>query len=202
LKKRLQRLGSRMIRLVSNTDVADAPSGFRAMSREAAMQLHVFNEYTYTLETIIQAGQKGMAVVSVPIRVNAALRPSRLVRSMPNYLRRQLLTMLRIFITYRPLRFFAAQGAVLVGAGTLIGLRFVYFFLTSEGAGHVQSLILASLLIAIGFFLGVLGILADLIAVNRQLLERLDWRIQKVEERLTKEKKDPNDRRIEKISTR
>lgn len=188
LKKCLQRLGSRAIRLVSNTDIADAPSGFRAMSRQAAMQLHVFNEYTYTIETIIQAGQKGMAVLSVPIRVNAALRPSRLVRSTPGYVRRQVLTMLRIFITYRPFRFFAVQGAVLFGGGALIGLRFVYLYLTTGGAGHVQSLILAALLIIIGFFLAVVGLLADLIAVNRQLLERLDWRMQKVEERLTDEK--------------
>ena len=189
LKKYLQRLGSRMVRILSNTDVADAPSGFRAMSREAAMQLHVFNEYTYTLETIIQAGQKGMAVTSVPIRVNAALRPSRLIRSTPDYIRQQVLTMLRIFITYKPLRFFAVQGALLLGAGMLIGLRFVYLFLTSGGAGHVQSLILAALLIIIGFFLFVVGLLADLIAVNRQLLERLEWRMQKVEEHLTNERR-------------
>jgi hypothetical protein len=173
-----------VIRLVSNTDIPDAPSGFRAMSREAAMKLHVFNEYTYTLETIIQAGQKGMAVTSVPIRVNGVLRPSRLVQSTPDYIQRQVLTMLRIFITYRPFRFFAAQGLVLFGLGLLIGLRFVYFFLTTGGAGHIQSLILAALLIGIGFFLAVVGVLADLIAVNRQLLEKLDWRMQRVEERL------------------
>src|SRR5262249_22915240 len=161
-------------------DVTDAPSGFRAMSREAAMRLHVFDEYTYTVETIIQAGQKGMAVTSVPIGVNAALRPSRLVRSTPAYIRRQVLTMLRIFITYRPLRFFAALGVAVGTVGTLIGLRFLHLYLTDGGAGHVQSLILAALLIMIGFFLVVVGILADLIAVNRQLLERLDWRMQKV----------------------
>ncbi len=183
-KKCLQRLGSRVIRIVSSTDVPDAPSGFRAMSRGAAMQLHVFNEYTYTLETIIQAGQKGMAVASVPIRVNNPLRASRLVRSIPGYVHRQVLTMLRIFITYRPFRFFAVQGVVLFGAGVLIGLRFVYFYFTAGGAGHIQSLILAALLITIGFFLAVVGILADLIAVNRQLLERLDWRIQRVENHL------------------
>ncbi len=152
------------------------------------MQLHVFNEYTYTLETIIQAGQKGMAVTSVPVRVNDPLRPSRLVRSTLGYIRRQVLTMLRIFITYRPFRFFAAQGVVLFSVGMLISLRFVYLYLTAGGAGHVQSLILAALLIAIGFFLAVVGLLADLIAVNRQLLERLDWRMHKVEERLKGDK--------------
>lgn len=190
LKKYLQRLGSYVMRVLSNTDVLDAPSGFRAMSREAAMQLHIFNRYTYTLESIIQAGQKGMAVTSVPIRVNPPLRPSRLVHSTPDYIRRQVLTMLRIFITYRPLRFFVTQSAVLVGAGTLIGVRFLYLYFTSGGTGHVQSLILAALLIIIGFFLGVVGLLADLIAVNRQLLEKLNWRLQKLEGRLTDDQRD------------
>jgi hypothetical protein len=153
------------------------------------MQLHVFSEYTYTLETVIQAGQKGMAVTSVPIRVNEALRPSRLIQSTPRYIQRQILTMLRIFVTYRPFRFFAAQGIVLFAVGTLIGLRFVYLFFSGGGSGHVQSLILAALLVGIGLFLGIVGILADLIAVNRQLLERLDWRMQRVEERLSDEEK-------------
>ena len=184
LKKQLQRLGSYVVRVLSNTNVADAASGFRAMSRDAAMQLHVFNKYTYTLESIIQAGQKGMAVTSVPIRVNGPVRPSRLVRSIPDYIRRQGLTVLRIFITYKPMRFFFAQGAILVGVGTLLGLRFLYFFFTSGGSGHVQSLILAALVIIIGFFLFVVGILADLIAVNRQLLEKLDWQLKKIERRL------------------
>ena len=189
LKRCLQRLGSGVVRVVSNTDIPDAPSGFRAMSRDAAMRLHVFNEYTYTLETIIQAGQKGMAVTSVPIRVNAPVRPSRLFQSIPMYVWRQLLTMLRIFVTYRPFRFFAVQGGILFGAGMLIGLRFVCDFLATGGAGHVQSQILASLLMAIGFFLGVVGILADLIAVNRQLLEKLSWRMHKLETRLASDKK-------------
>jgi glycosyltransferase involved in cell wall biosynthesis len=189
VKRFLQRLGSRVIRVLSNTTVDDAPSGFRAMSRAAAMQLHIFNDYTYTIESIIQAGQKGLAVVSVPIRVNDPLRPSRLVRSTPDYVRRQALTMLRIFITYRPLRFFATQGALLAGAGILIGLRFMYFYVAEGGAGHVQSLILAAILIMLGFFLIVVGLLADLIAVNRQLLERLDWRVQKLEGRSSDDRK-------------
>ena len=189
LKRYLQRLGSYAMRALSNTNVADAPSGFRAMSRDAAMQLHVFNKYSYTLETIIQAGQKGMAVTSVPIRVNAPLRPSRLLRSTPEYIRRQTLTMLRIFLTYRPLRFFAIQGAVLVVAGTLIGLRFLFFLYTNGGVGHVQSLILTALLVIIGFFLIVVGLLADLISVNRQLLEKLHWRVLKIDERLNEKGK-------------
>ncbi|HET9932814.1 MAG TPA: glycosyltransferase family 2 protein, partial [Polyangiaceae bacterium] len=110
IKKLLQRFGSWVVRRVSNTDVADAPSGFRAISREAAISLNVFNGYTYTLETIIQAGQKGMSVVSVPIRVNGELRPSRLVRSIPNYVKRSILTMFRIFVVYQPLKFFLTVG--------------------------------------------------------------------------------------------
>lgn len=186
-KKLLQGLGSWVVRLASKTDVPDAPSGFRAMSRDAAMRLHVFDEYTYTLETIIQAGQKGMAVTSVPIRTNQDLRPSRLVKSIPSYVRRQVQTLLRIFMTYRPLRFFAVPGTVLLGVGLAIAVRFLYFYFTKRGDGHVQSLMLASLLMGIGFFLIVVGLLADLIAVNRKLLERVDWRVQRIEEGLRRD---------------
>jgi glycosyltransferase involved in cell wall biosynthesis len=187
-KKTLQRWGSWMTRVISNTEVPDAPSGFRAMSREAAMQLHVFNRYTYTLETIIQAGQKGMAITSVPVGAQESLRPSRLVRSIPGYVRRQLLTMVRIFMTYRPFRFFAVPGVLVFSFGFLIGVRFLYFYVTEGGRGHVQSLILGALCMGIGFFLVVIGLVTDLIAVNRQLLERLDFRIQKIEERIGEER--------------
>lgn len=183
-KKLLQKFGSWVVRLASRTRIPDAPSGFRAMSRSAAMQLHVFNEYTYTIETIIQAGQKGMTITSVPIRTNGDLRPSRLVKSIPSYVRRSLMTILRIFVTYRPFQFFAAQGVVVFSAGFLIGLRFLYYFATGDGNGRVQSLILAALLMGIGFTLGVVGLLADLIAVNRQLLEKLDCRMHMLEDRL------------------
>jgi len=192
-KKLLQRLGSWVVRLASNTDIPDAPSGFRAMSRDAAMRLHVFNEYTYTLETIIQAGQKGMVVTSVPIRTNEDLRPSRLVTSIPNYIRRQILTLLRIFMTYRPFRFFAVPGIALFSLGMLIGLRFIYFYVTQRGAGHIQSLILAALLMGMGTFLAIVGLLADLISVNRQLLERVDWRVQRIEGHLKDEQKSGSD---------
>ena len=184
-KQLLQRLGSWVTRMVSNTSVADAPSGFRAMTREAAMRLHVFNEYTYTVETIIQAGQKGMAVVSVPVRTNDELRPSRLVRGLHRYIGRQVLTMVRVLLTYRPFRVLAGSGLVLFTLGFLLGLRFVYFLVTAGGQGHVQSLILAALLMGMGFFLVVMGFLADLIAVNRVLLEGIDWRIKRLEETMT-----------------
>ncbi len=186
-KRALQRLGSWLTRVISQTDVYDAPSGFRAFSREAAMKIHVFNEYSYTIETIIQAGQKGMAIVSVPIRTNEDLRPSRLVKSLGSYMGRQVLTMFRIFVTYRPFRFFAANGLVIFMVGLLISVRFVYFYFTEGGQGKIQSLILSALLMGTGFFLGVVGIIADLISVNRQLLEGLDWRLQKVEQSLRDE---------------
>jgi glycosyltransferase involved in cell wall biosynthesis len=188
LKKGLQRLGSWTVRKVSKTDIRDAPSGFRAMSRDAAMQLHVFNEYSYTLETIIQAGLKGMAIISVPVRTNDPLRPSRLVSSLPAYLRRQVLTMLRIFMTYKPFFFFAAPGTVALLAGLLIGLRFLFFYLGGDGAGHVQSVILSALLMGSGFFLVVVGLLADLASVNRKLLEGLDWRLKRIEEAVEKDR--------------
>jgi glycosyltransferase involved in cell wall biosynthesis len=183
-KKLLQRLGSWVVRVASRTEIPDAPSGFRAMSREAAMRLQVFNRYSYALETIIQAGQKGMAITSVPVRTNPQLRPSRLFRSTSAYVARQSLTILRIFMTYRPFLFFAAPGVVAFLAGFAISLRFLFFYLGGEGRGHVQSLILSALLMSSGLFLVVVGLLADLAAVNRKLLEGLDWRLRKVEEGL------------------
>jgi glycosyltransferase involved in cell wall biosynthesis len=190
LKKALQKLGSWVVRIASKTDIPDAPSGFRAMSRKAAMQLNVFNEYTYTLETIIQAGQKNMAIVSVPIRTNSDLRPSRLVKSIPSYVQRSILTIVRIFMTYKPFRFFVVPGVVAFAIGFLIGLRFLYHYMVGQDAGHIQSLILAALLMGTGFFLGVTGLIADLIAVNRKLLEKLDVRLHQVEENMHRREDD------------
>lgn len=184
VKKQLQYLGSWVVRLASGTDIPDAPSGFRAMSRSAALQLNVFNNYTYTLETIIQAGQKGIPIASVPIRVNGQTRPSRLVKSIPSYLRRSALTILRIFVTYRPFRAFVTPGLIIMALGMLLNFRFLYFYLIGQGDGHVQSLILAATLLGIGFLLCIFGLLADLISVNRKLLEKLDWRIRRLEELL------------------
>ena len=184
-KRSLQKLGSWVVRLASRTDIPDAPSGFRAISRKAAMQLHVFNEYTYTLETIIQAGQKSMAITSVPVRTNPYSRPSRLFKDIPTYLHRQVSTIVRIFMTYRPFRFFAVPGIFLFITGFAISLRFLYFYFTAGGGGQVQSLILAALLMGAGFFLFVVGLVADLIGVNRNLLERLDWKLQEIEEKLS-----------------
>ena len=184
-KKILQRFGSATVRFFSRTEVRDAPSGFRAFSRKAAARLNVFNEYTYTLETIIQAGQKHMAIASVPVRVNQPTRESRLVRSIPDYIRRSVATILRVFIVYRPLRFFATMAMIAFIPGFLIGLRFVILFALGEGGGKIQSLILASLLMGLGALLMVVGIVTDLIAVNRQLLERLHTRLHEIEEKIT-----------------
>ncbi|MCE3248078.1 MAG: undecaprenyl phosphate 4-deoxy-4-formamido-L-arabinose transferase [Geminicoccaceae bacterium] len=172
-KKALQLLGSMVVRMASRTTVVDAPSGFRALSREAALRLHVHGEYTYTLETIIAAGRKHMAVTSVPIRTNPDLRPSRLVRSLPDYVLRSAVTILRSFTTYKPLRFFVGIGLLLLAGGFALGLRYLYFAALGQGEGHVQSVILCALLIGMGAFTGLIGILADLIAVNRRLLEKL-----------------------------
>ncbi len=180
-KKMLQRIGSWMVRVVSNTNIPDAPSGFRAMSRQAAMQLNVFNEYTYTLETIIQAGQKNMAITSVPIQTNADLRPSRLVKSIPSYLGKSVMTIVRIFVVYKPFRFFMAIGSVLFSLGFLVGLRFLYYYSIGQGTGKVQSLILASVLIGIGFQTILVAFLADLQAVNRRLMEDVQYRLKKAQ---------------------
>jgi len=182
IKKKLQRLGSWAVRMASHTDVADAPSGFRAISREAAARLNVFNAYTYTLETIIQAGLSNLRVMSVPIRTNADLRPSRLVKSIPSYVKRSLITILRIFVIYRPLVVFFWPAVILLMAGGLVTLRFVWqYFFGDGGAGHIQSLIFASVCILLGALMLVVALLADMISANRKLLERVNVRIQRIE---------------------
>jgi len=177
IKKLLQSLGSWVVRVASRTDIPDAPSGFRAMSRAAAQKLMVFNDYTYTLETIIQAGQKNMAIVSVPIRVNGDLRPSRLVKSIPSYIKRSIVTIIRIFVIYRPFRFFGTIGAVLFLAGILIGLRFLWDYFQGGGEGHIQSLILASVLLGMGFQTLLVAFVADLLAANRKIVEDIRFKI-------------------------
>lgn len=174
-KKFLQKLGSWVVRVASRTDIPDAPSGFRAFSREAAMQLNVFNEYTYTLETIIQAGQKNMAITSVPVRVNEYLRPSRLIKSIPSYLRRSIITVIRIFVIYRPFRFFGTIGAVIFGLGFLIGLRFLWFYFDGQGSGHVQSLILSSVFLGMGFQTFLVAFIANILVVNRRISEEVRY---------------------------
>ncbi|MCL6434062.1 MAG: glycosyltransferase family 2 protein [Leptolyngbyaceae cyanobacterium HOT.MB2.61] len=182
VKKFLQEFGSWVVRIVSNTDIPDAPSGFRALSRNAALQINVFNSYTYTLEMIIQAGQKGMAITSVPIRTNGYLRPSRLVKSIPAYIRRSILTILRIFMTYKPLKFFFFLGSIPFTLGTLLGVRWlVLFFMEGTLRARVPSLVLAAILILIGFQLWIFGLVADLMSVNRRILEDIQLRLRRAE---------------------
>lgn len=177
IKKRLQHLGSWAVRVASKTSVTDAPSGFRAISRETAMRLNVFNPYTYTLETIIQAGLSNLRVASVPVRTNADLRPSRLVKSISSYVRRSLVTIFRVFVTYRPLFFFFWAAFILAIPGLLLGGRFLYFYAMGEGTGHVQSLILASLILVLSALAGMCGLIADLISTNRKLMERISQQV-------------------------
>ncbi|WP_343212938.1 glycosyltransferase family 2 protein [Actomonas aquatica] len=184
VKKALQKFGSQVARSLSRTEVADAPSGFRGFTRESAQRLNVFSSYTYTLETIIQAGQNDMVVLSVPVGVNGKQRPSRLVKSIFSYVKRSMVTMVRIFMIYRPVTFFFTIGAVVGGAGLIGGLRFLYFFAIGQGNGHVQSVVLSAVLVGSGLSMWVLGLLADLISVNRRLLEKANWRIARLEDRL------------------
>ena len=176
IKKVLQKFGSWTVRLASGTDIPDAPSGFRAITRDAARKLNVFNNHTYTLETIIQAGQKDIPISWVPIKTNRYLRSSRLVKSMPSYIRRSIFTILRIFVVYKPFRFFASIGSILISLGILIGLRFLYYYFSGHGGGHVQSLIFVSILIGMGFQTILVAFVVDLLSVNRKLLEELQYK--------------------------
>lgn len=181
LKKKLQHFGSWVVRKASKTNIPDAPSGFRAYSREAAISMNVVNEYTYTLETIVQAGRNKMALASVPIRTNAELRPSRLFSSMFGYVKKSMLTIIRAYLMYRPLMFFSTVGSILSLAGVALGVRFMVYWVQGAGAGHVQSLILASMLIMLGVMTGVVGLLADVISANRKLLEDIQRRVRKLD---------------------
>ncbi len=182
LKKRLQRLGSWVVRRLSGTEVPDATSGFRAYSREAALRLNVVSEFTYTLETLIQAGQTGIAVAHVPIETNPKTRESRLFASIGGYVWRSAQTIVRIYVMYRPLRTFVCVGALPLLAGLVLVVRFFYFYLTVQGpTGHVQSLLVGGVLLLLGVLFLVLGLLADVVAANRKLLEETLYRVRRQE---------------------
>lgn len=178
-KKRLQRLGSWVVRRLSKTDVADTTSGFRAYSRDAALRLTVVSSFTYTIETLIQAGRSGLKVAQVPIETNPQTRPSRLFRSVSSYIYRSVVTMLRVYAMYEPLRFFTAVGALIFLPGFLLGVRFLYYYFTGSGQGHVQSLILAAVLMLLGFQVAVLGVVADLIGSNRKIMQDILYHIRR-----------------------
>lgn len=181
IKKKLQHFGSWVVRKASHTDIPDAPSGFRAFSRDAAMHINVINDYTYTLETIVQAGRNKMAITSVPVRTNPELRESRLFHSIWGYVKKSILTILRALMMYKPLYCFTMVAAVPSLIGVLIGIRFMVYYFMGQGNGHTQSLMLACTLLIIGFITFVIGMLADVIAANRKILEDTQYHVRKKE---------------------
>ena len=181
LKKKLQHFGSWVVRKASKPTIPDAPSGFRAYSREAAMRINVINDYTYTLETIVQSGREKMAVMSVPIRTNPELRESRLFHSMWGYIKKSMLTIVRTYLMYRPLYFFFMLGSILALVGVGFFVRYFVFFCSGEGGGHLQSLILASTLLIVGFQTIVVGLLGDVISANRKILQDVQYHVRKMD---------------------
>jgi hypothetical protein len=180
-KKILQEIGSWVVRQVSNTNVPDTTSGFRAMNREAALRINVISRFTYTLETIIQAGKKNLAITHVPVETNKKLRDSRLFTNIYTYVKRSISTIFRIYTMYEPLKTFLWIGGVVFSVGMIISIRFLYFYLMGNGAGHIQSLIFAAVLFIIGFQTMVMGLMADLIGSNRRLIENMLYRLRKQE---------------------
>jgi glycosyltransferase involved in cell wall biosynthesis len=181
IKRYLQRFGSWVISRASGTEIADATSGFRAISREAAIQTIVLSSYSYTLETIIQAGERKLVVTHVPVRTNPTARPSRLMNNIPHYLINSTATIIRSYTMYRPLRVFTTIGAIVSSLGVLLGLRYIYFVIVGQGGGKVQSLILAAVLMIVGFQILLIGLLADLIGANRKIIEEILFRLRRNE---------------------
>ena len=181
LKRWLQRIGSWVVRQVSGTHVPDATSGFRAYTREAALRQTVVSDFSYTLETIIQAGKKRMAIAHVPVATNDKTRPSRLFDNVFTYVRKSASTIVRIYVLYEPLKVFTAAGLTLVAGGLAISLRFLYYYVTGAGSGHVQSLILAAVLLIVGFQVLLIGLLADVLSANRKLTEEVLYRVRAIE---------------------
>ena len=176
-KRLLQRIGTWVVRQAAGIEITDAVSGFRAISRDAARRLNVFSKLTYTLETLIQAGSKGLRVASVPVKAHPPVRPSRLFTSTAKYVLLQGANVLRITALYKPLKIFSIAAGLFLGAGALLGLRFLGFYFFGENpGGHIQSLILAAILIVIGFQTLLIGLVADLVAINRRLLEEMRLR--------------------------
>jgi glycosyltransferase involved in cell wall biosynthesis len=181
LKRLLQRWGSWVVEKAAGIPIPDATSGFRAFTREAALRLTVLSDYTYTLETLIQAGARRMSVVYVPIRTNPQTRQSRLISSIPSFLAISAVTILRFYAMYRPLRLFLSIGALMIAGGVALGVRFLYYFLTGPGIGKVQSLILAAILTIVGFQVCLIGLMADLVRLNRKMLEDVLYRVRRRE---------------------
>lgn len=180
-KKFLQFLGSKVVRLLSSTATDDAPSGFRAFSRDAALSINIFDNYTYTIETVIQSKIKGLHILSVPIRVNSCYRKSRLVKNIFTYVQKNSFTILRMFIIYRPFRFFAAIGSFISFVGLILLSRFLFLYFLDHGNGHIQSLIISSILVITGIQIIIFGVLSDLLSINRKLIEDIQVRVKKME---------------------
>jgi len=188
LKRRLQTLGSQVVSKAAGLDIPDATSGFRAITRFAALRTMVLSRYSYTLETIIQAGDQRTRVTSVPVRTNPPTRPSRLMRGVKDYLLNSAVTILRSYTLYRPLRVFIYLGTLLLLIGMALILRYIYFVANGQGVGHVQSFIVAAVLLIVGFQTWLIGLIADLISFNRKMLEELLYRTRKAEADRGKEK--------------
>ena len=190
-KRRLQRLGSTVVRRLSGTDITDAVSGFRAISREAAQRITITTEFSYTTDMLIQAGRKRMAIASVPVRTHATPRPSRLFTSIPRFISQTGVTIVRAYTTYNALRVFVGAGLLLALAGVLPILRFLWFYTNGDGGGHVQSLVIGGSLLVLGGLVAVMGMLADLITANRKLLEATLHKVRLLEERLAAQDPSP-----------
>jgi len=180
-KKKLQKFGSFVVRILSKTDVPDAVSGFRAFSREAAMQMNIVSYFSYTIETVIQAGKKDLAVTNVPVGTNPKTRESRLFQSIPKFLEHSVTTMIRTYAMYKPLRLFFYIGCLCVFGGLIPSIRFLFYYFIGEGSGHIQSLILAAILFIIGFQVFMIGLVADVISFNRKLIEETLLRVRRME---------------------
>jgi len=180
-KKKMQKLGSFVVRILSGTNVPDAVSGFRAFSREAAMQMNIVSAFSYTIETVIQAGKKNMAISNVPVGTNPKTRESRLFQSIPKFLEHSLTTMIRTYAMYKPLRLFFYIGCLCIVGGLIPSIRFLFYYFTGQGGGHVQSLILAAILFIIGFQVFMIGLVADVISFNRKLIEETLLRVKRIE---------------------
>ena len=188
VKRRLQRLGSATVQRLSRTHIPDAVSGFRAISREAAQRINITSDFSYTTEMLIQAGRKRMAVMSVPIRTNGAVRPSRLFRSIPHFIVNTAATMLRAWAMYNPLRAFVSAGLVAFVIGLVPMIRFLWFYFSGDGSGHIQSLVIGGVLMMIGVVAIMLGAVADLIGRNRNLMEQTLERVRMLEDALSEAK--------------
>jgi len=191
-KKKLQKWGSRLVRILSKTKVADATSGFRAISREAALRLNVLSDFSYTLETLIQAGKMNLAVKSVPVETNETPRTSRLFNNVFTFLKNSASTIVRTYAMHEPLKIFLTVAALFFVLGLIPGIRFLVFFFSGSPGGHIQSLILSAILLIISFLLVVIAILSDLISSNRKLIEETLWRLKKLESEKQEEGDSPH----------